>query len=73
MLISKEDLRHTDPLSVPVMSVWGRARQTILELCDGKRSLRQIEDGVLRAHPDLFPTRAEAAVFTAEVITRYAQ
>lgn len=73
MLISREDLRHTDPLSVPVMSVWGKARQTILELCDGKRSLRQIEDGVLRAHPDLFPTRAEAAVFTAEVITRYAQ
>jgi len=73
MLISKEDLRRTDPLSVPVMSVWGKARQTILDLCDGKRSLRQIEDGVLRAHPDLFPTRAEAAVFTAEVITRYAQ
>ena len=73
MLISTEDLTHTNPASVPVMSVWGKARQTILQLCDGKRTLRQIEDGVLRAHPDLFPTRAEAAVFTAEVITRYAQ
>ncbi len=73
MLISREDLRHTHPDSIPVMSIWGKARQTVLELCDGKRTLRQIEDGVLRAHPDLFPTRAEAAVFAAEVITRYSE
>lgn len=73
MLISQEDLGHTNPNSVPVMSVWGRARQTVLELCDGNRTLKQIEDGVRLGHPDLFPTRAEAAVFAAEVITRYAQ
>ena len=73
MLISREDLRHTNPDSIPVMSIWGKARQTVLELCDGKRTLRQIEDGVLLAHPDLFPTRAEAAVFAAEVITRYGE
>jgi SAM-dependent methyltransferase len=73
MLISQEDLAHTNPQSIPVMSLWGKARQTVLELCDGKRTLKQIEDGVLLRHPDLFPTRAEAAVFAAEVITRYAQ
>lgn len=73
MLISREDLLHTNPDSVPTISVWGIARRTVLELCDGKRSLAQIEDGVLRGHPDLFPTRAEAAVFAAEVITRYAR
>ena len=73
MLISREDLTHTNPDSIPVMSIWGKARQTVLELCDGKRTLRQIEDGVLLAHPNLFPTRAEAAVFAAEVITRYGE
>ena len=73
MLIGREDLAHTNPDSIPVMSKWGKARQTILELCDGKRTLREIEDGVLLGHPDLFPTRSEAAVFAAEVITRYAQ
>ena len=73
MLISREDLTHTDPESIPVMSVWGKARQTVLELCDGKRTLKQIEDGVLLGHPELFATRAEAAVFAAEVITRYAR
>ncbi|MBE0614408.1 MAG: 50S ribosomal protein L11 methyltransferase [Burkholderiales bacterium] len=73
MLISREDLVHTNPDSIPVMSIWGKARQTVLELCDGKRTLRQIEDGVLLEHPDLFPTRTEAAVFAAEVITRYGE
>ena len=73
MLISKEDLARTNPDSIPVMSKWGKARQTILELCDGKRTLRQIEDSTFLSHPDLFPTRAEAAAFAAEVITRYAR
>jgi hypothetical protein len=73
MLISREDLKRTDPESIPVMSEWGNARKTVLELCDGKRSLKQIEDGVWKDHPDLFPTRGDAAVFAAEVITRYAR
>lgn len=73
MLISQEDLLRTNPAFVPNISVWGVARRTVLELCDGKRTLAQIEDGVLRGHPDLFATHAEAAVFAAEVITRYAR
>jgi protein arginine N-methyltransferase 1 len=72
MLICREDMAHTRPDFVPVMSPWGKARQTVLELCDGKRTLREIEEGVLRGHSDLFPGRAEAAAFTAEVVTRYA-
>lgn len=72
MLICREDLAYTKPDFVPVLSPWGKARQTVLELCDGKRSLREIEEGVLRGHPALFPGRAEAAAFAAEVITRYA-
>ena len=48
-------------------------RQTVLELCDGRRTLREVEEGVLRTHPDLFPGLAEASAFAAEVVTRYAE
>ena len=73
MLISREDLSRTDPDGVPVLSRWGEARQTVLELCDGTRTLREVEAGVLRRHHDLFSTADDAAVFAAEVITRYAR
>lgn len=73
MLLAQEDLARTRPEFVPVMSPWGKARQTVLELCDGRRSLREIEEGVRRAHPELFPRQAEAAAFAAEVVTRYAK
>jgi hypothetical protein len=72
MLICQEDMVRMRPDFVPVMSPWGKARQTVLQLCDGRRMLQEIEEGVLRGHPDLFPGRAEAAAFTAEVVTRYA-
>ena len=72
MLLSEEDMARTHPEFVPVISKWGKARQTILELCDGHRTLKEIELGVLRHHPDLFSSQAEAATFSAEVVTRYA-
>jgi Ribosomal protein L11 methyltransferase (PrmA) len=73
MLISREDLMHTNPDSRPVLSPWGKARQTVLELCNGTRRLRDIEQEVRQRHADLFPSLAEAATFTAEVLTRYTQ
>lgn len=71
MLISREDLRRTHPTFVPTLTPWGAARLTVLTLCDGKRPLVQIEQEVLRRHPDLFPSLSTAATFVAEVITRY--
>ncbi|MDH4079179.1 MAG: class I SAM-dependent methyltransferase [Nitrospira sp.] len=71
MLISREDLQRTHPAFVPSLSPWGAARLTVLTLCDGKRPLVQIEQEVLRRHPDLFPSLSTAATFVAEVITRY--
>lgn len=73
MLISREDLARTDPDFVPSLTPWGDARQTVLELCDGKRQLRAIEAEVFRRHRALFPSPADAAAFTAEVVTRYAR
>jgi protein arginine N-methyltransferase 1 len=72
MLIAREDLRRTRPDGIPILSPWGLARRTVLELCDGKRPLNDIEQTVFDRHRDLFRSHAEAATFTAEVVTRYA-
>ena len=71
MLITNEDLQRTKPHFIPRLSPWGEARQTILNLCDGRRSLCDIEQEVYRRHQELFPSLGKAAAFVAEVITRY--
>lgn len=71
MLLSKEDLQKTQPKFVPCLTPWGKARISILELCDGRRPLYEIEQEVYRRHADLFHSFGEAAAFVAEVITRY--
>jgi len=72
MLIAREDLERTRPDYVPRLTSWGEARRTLLELCDGKRSLAEIESELCRRHPGLFPSPAAVSGFVAEVVTRYA-
>jgi len=71
MLISAEDLRRTRPGFRPRLSAAGEARRSVLDLCDGRRSLAEIEHEVHERHAGLFRDRAEAAAFVAEVVTRY--
>ncbi len=71
MLLSVEDLRRTRPGFVPKLTAWGQARLTVLTLCDGQRTVAEVEAELQRLHPELFRTAAEAAEFAAEVITRY--
>lgn len=73
MLLCVEDLQRTQPDFVPRLSPWGEARLTVLELCDGRRTVREVEQELHRRHPGLFPSLADAAKFVAEVTTRYAQ
>jgi protein arginine N-methyltransferase 1 len=73
MLLSQEDLRRSDPLWRPTLTPRGRARMSVLELCDGGRPLEEVEREVHRRHPDLFDSPRAAAVFMAEVVTRYAE
>jgi SAM-dependent methyltransferase len=70
-LMTREDLQSTRPDSIPKLNRWGQGRRTVLELCDGHRTLAEIERELLRRHPELFPSLKEAAVFVAEVVTRY--
>lgn len=72
MLLDRDDLARTDPEFIPVLNARGEARRSVVDLCDGRRSLVAIEEEVRRRHPELFRSPAEAAEFVAEVVTRYA-
>ena len=71
MLLSKEELKRTHPTFRPILTPAGEARCSVLNLCDGKKSLLEIEQEVLQRHPTLFRSRKEAEAFVAEVVTRY--
>lgn len=71
MLLTREDLRRLSPGTVPRLTERGKARQSVLDLCDGQRALSDIEREVYRRHQGLFRTPAQAAVFVAEVVSRY--
>jgi protein arginine N-methyltransferase 1 len=71
MLLDAAMLRAGDPASRPALTERGVARRTILELCDGTRTLDEIEAAVFARHRALFASREEAAVFVGEVVSRY--
>lgn len=71
MLVCKEDLAKAQPRFAPRLTPRGEGRRSVLELCDGRRSLAEIELEVFRRHPQLFPSLAQAAAFVSEVVTPY--
>lgn len=73
LLMSREDLDHSRPDWKPVLTSLGEARRTVLELCDGGCALQEIERQILMRHQDVVSTPEAAAVFVAEVVTRYAR
>lgn len=70
MLLSPEDLIRSRPDRVPELSTVGSARLTVLGYCDGLRSARQIEETVLREHPNLIPSVDKIRRFATEVLAR---
>ena len=71
MLLPREELARTSLAFVPKRSPRADARLSVLELCDGIRPLGEIEREVYRRHQDLFRSPDDAAIFVAEVVTRY--
>lgn len=71
MLVDRELVERTNPLHVPQLTARGRARLSVLQLADGRRTVAEIEREMRRRHADLFRTDGEAATFVAEVLTRY--
>lgn len=68
--ISPEELTRGRPDHVPVLGDHGRARNTVLAYCDGRRNRAEIEAAVLREHPDLLPSAREIADFVARVLNQ---
>jgi SAM-dependent methyltransferase len=66
MLVGPADLARANPSSHPVLSDWGRARHLVLDLCDGARSLQEIEALVASRYPMLFPQADAVSRFVAE-------
>jgi hypothetical protein len=73
MLLPEEDLLRTQPGFKPKLVPRGAARRTVVNLCDGARTVAEIEQELLRLHPELFGSRDDAAAFVAEVVTRYTE
>lgn len=70
MMLSPDVLVRSKPNHIPQLSQEGRARMTVLGYCDGKRTTQEIEQAVLRDHPQLFPSSAEISRFVAQVLGR---
>jgi hypothetical protein len=73
MLLSREQLRRTRPQFVPRLSLLGNAQRKVLELCDGRTALVEIEQEVCRCYPSLFRARSEATAFIADVVAHAAE
>jgi Ribosomal protein L11 methyltransferase (PrmA) len=68
LLLTPDALSNTDPNFKPQRSPWGDARREVLELCDGTRSLGEIERLILEHHRVLFEAPEQASQLVAEVI-----
>jgi SAM-dependent methyltransferase len=68
MLLAPEDLVTANPARVAQPSPEGRARVSVLRYCDGRRTVREIEQAILSDHPNLFPSTAEISRFVAHVL-----
>ena len=72
MLISKAEVERTRPDFTPSLTEAGLARRTVVDMCDGRTAVADIERAVYDRHRRLFTSFADAAAFVAEVVTRYA-
>ena len=73
MLPIGEERARTRDDAVPVLTPRGAARRTVLELCDGRHTVAEIERMLFDRHAGLFPTGQDAAIFAAEVLAVYAR
>lgn len=73
MLLSPQSKERTQPGFRPSLTAAGEARRTVVNLCDGGHTIAEIEREVLKRHPAVVKSESEAALFVAEVVTRYAR
>ena len=71
MLLAPDRLKRTRPDYVPLLNARGEARRSVLALCDGGRTLEEIEREVYARHAAIFRDRSDAELFVAEVVVGY--
>lgn len=69
-MLTRDQLIQRNPAHVPRLGRKGLATATVLGYCDGRRTVAEIEQAVLRDHPDLFPSPGEISAFVARVLGR---
>jgi SAM-dependent methyltransferase len=73
MLLTPEILGKMRLDFVPHLNPWGEARRTVVNLCDGQKSLGEIEKILFEKHRNLFDSLDRAAEFVTEVTAAYAE
>jgi SAM-dependent methyltransferase len=73
ILRTSEELRRGRPDFAPALSAEGKARLATLELCNGDRTIAEIEQAVFESHSDHFTTRESVAEFVAATLARNAR
>jgi hypothetical protein len=67
MLMTADAIARTHPEYQPRLTPWGQARRTVIDACNGRHSLAQIECLVFERHRNLFDSVERAAQFVAKV------
>jgi precorrin-6B methylase 2 len=70
MMLSREDLGRTNPGYRPVRSPEADAALTVLQLADGRLTLREIEQEVFDRYRELFGSESDASAFVTDVLAR---
>ena len=73
MCLSEKDLARTRPNFIPSLKPRAKALLSVLGLCDGQKTLSEIEQEVFHRYSDLFHSPREAAEFVAKIIRRHSR
>ena len=68
LLLDRDALMRAQPDRVAKLNDRGLARQVVLSLCDGKRTVAEVQALVQREHPDLFPSAQATSSFVTQVL-----
>ena len=68
LLLTPDALANTDPASKPQLSALGDARRAVLELCDGTRSLAEIEQRIHQRFGTILGNMQQTSQLVAEVV-----
>jgi hypothetical protein len=70
LLLDGETLSKVQPDRATHLNQRGRALQIVLSLCDGGRTVADVQEQVLRDYPDLFPSDQATKEFVQRTLAR---